>query len=160
MPYFFWNLRVCLNFPLCSSRIVSRGITLADLQSDEFYSNSGSERSQMESSTGIEISLPSESTASVSALLRLKEKLRGMWLRAVQRWPAVWISCFFLLEVFFSYIENYFFSFSGALSYKLDLILLILLFHCWCSPLDGYILVLLHTGAAYSSWILAMGSTC
>ncbi|PPR97044.1 hypothetical protein GOBAR_AA23609 [Gossypium barbadense] len=87
--YVYRNLRVCLNFPLCSSRIASRGITLADLQSDEFYSNSGSERSQVESSTGVEISLPSESTASVSALSRLKEKLRGMWLRAVQRWPAV-----------------------------------------------------------------------
>ncbi|GMI89364.1 peroxin 10 [Hibiscus trionum] len=72
-----------------SSRIASRGITLADLQSDEFYSNSGSERSQVESSTGIEISLPSESTASVSVLSRLKEKFHGMWLHAVQRWPAM-----------------------------------------------------------------------
>ncbi|KAK8523302.1 hypothetical protein V6N13_113252 [Hibiscus sabdariffa] len=72
-----------------SSRIASRGITLADLQSDEFYSNSGSERSQVASSTGIEISLPSESTVSVSALSRLKEKLHGMWLHAVQRWPAM-----------------------------------------------------------------------
>ncbi|XP_039006062.1 peroxisome biogenesis factor 10-like isoform X1 [Hibiscus syriacus] len=71
-----------------SSRIASRGITLADLQSDEFYSNIGSERSQVESSTGIEIALPSDSTAPVSGLSRLKEKLHGMWLHAVQRWPA------------------------------------------------------------------------
>ncbi|KAK8654787.1 hypothetical protein V6N13_107385 [Hibiscus sabdariffa] len=72
-----------------SSRIASRGITLADLQSDEFYSNSGSERSQVGSSTGIEISLPSESSVSVSAVSRLREKLHGMWLHAVQRWPAM-----------------------------------------------------------------------
>ncbi|EOY30020.1 PREDICTED: peroxisome biogenesis factor 10 isoform X1 [Theobroma cacao] len=72
-----------------SSRIASRGITLAELQSDEFYSNNASDRNQVESSTGIEISLSPESRDSVSALSRLKEKLNGMWLHAVQRWPAV-----------------------------------------------------------------------
>ncbi|XWS72389.1 hypothetical protein CRYUN_Cryun02cG0036200 [Craigia yunnanensis] len=72
-----------------SSRIASRGITLSELQSDEFYRSNASQRSQVESSTGIEISLPSESRASVSALSRLKEKLSGMWLHAVQRWPAM-----------------------------------------------------------------------
>ncbi|OMO86464.1 hypothetical protein COLO4_21126 [Corchorus olitorius] len=72
-----------------SSRIASRGITLADLQSDEVYSNNASERSQEQSSTGIEVSSPSESRASVSALSRLKQKLSGMWLRAIQRWPAI-----------------------------------------------------------------------
>ncbi|XWS17596.1 hypothetical protein CRYUN_Cryun33cG0080500 [Craigia yunnanensis] len=72
-----------------SSRIASRGITLTELQSDEFYNSNAPERSQVESSTGIEISLPSESRVSISALSRMKEKLGGMWLHAVQRWPAV-----------------------------------------------------------------------
>ncbi|XVE70846.1 hypothetical protein DITRI_Ditri10aG0103300 [Diplodiscus trichospermus] len=72
-----------------SSRIASRGITLAELESDEFYRSNAPGRSQIESSTGVEVSLPPESRTPVSALSRLKEKLSGMWLHAVQRWPAM-----------------------------------------------------------------------
>nr|POF10973.1 peroxisome biogenesis factor 10 [Quercus suber] len=71
-----------------SSRIVSRGIVLADSQSDEPYNNDASGSSHVQSSTVT--NLPPSSTSGVSvSLIRLKEKFNGLWLHAVQRWPTV-----------------------------------------------------------------------
>lgn len=75
--------------PFCSSRVASRGITLADAYSDESYGinalgNNGDESimtaGAVSSSTGRE---------NVSALSRLRRRLYALWLSAVQRWPAV-----------------------------------------------------------------------
>lgn len=71
-----------------SSRVASRGIALAESQSDEFdrYNAAGSSRDQsletMES--------PSSSAPRVSsAVSRLKEKLNGLRLYVIRRWPMV-----------------------------------------------------------------------
>lgn len=75
-------------WPFFSSRVASRGIVLAESQSDEFdrYNAAGSSRDQflemMES--------PSPSAPTIaSAVSRLKEKLNGLRLYAIQRWPTV-----------------------------------------------------------------------
>ncbi|KAL4597597.1 hypothetical protein ACB092_11G002000 [Castanea dentata] len=71
-----------------SSRVISRGIVLADSQSDEPYNNNAPGSSHVQSSTVT--NLPPSSTSGVSvALIRLKQKFNGLWLYAVQRWPTV-----------------------------------------------------------------------
>ncbi|KAM3731694.1 hypothetical protein ACB098_11G001100 [Castanea mollissima] len=71
-----------------SSRVVSRGIVLADSQSDEPYNNDAPGSSHVQSSTVT--NLPPSSTSGVSvSLIRLKQKFNGLWLYAVQRWPTV-----------------------------------------------------------------------
>ncbi|XP_075646050.1 peroxisome biogenesis factor 10 [Castanea sativa] len=71
-----------------SSRVVSRGIVLADSQSDEPYNNDAPGSSHVQSSTVT--NLPPSSTSGVSvSLIRLKQKFNGLWLHAVQRWPTV-----------------------------------------------------------------------
>lgn len=77
-----------MTWPFFSSRVASRGIALAESQSDEFdrYNAAGSSRDQsletMES--------PSSSAPRVaSAVSRLKEKLNGLRLYVIRRWPMV-----------------------------------------------------------------------
>ncbi|KAH7523870.1 hypothetical protein FEM48_Zijuj06G0057800 [Ziziphus jujuba var. spinosa] len=67
-----------------SSRVASRGIILADSQSEDLYGNIASGNNYV--SDG---SASSTSGASVSALTTLKEKLNRLWFFAVQRWPTV-----------------------------------------------------------------------
>ncbi|KAI4337180.1 hypothetical protein L6164_015627 [Bauhinia variegata] len=71
-----------------SSRIASRGIALADSQSDEIYGENAMRSSHLQTSAVSE--LPSStSRPSVTTLRRLKEKLSRLWLHVVQRWPAM-----------------------------------------------------------------------
>uniref|UniRef100_A0A2P2K087 RING-type E3 ubiquitin transferase n=1 Tax=Rhizophora mucronata TaxID=61149 RepID=A0A2P2K087_RHIMU len=72
-----------------SSRIASRGIVLANSQSDELYGNDGQGISQDQSSLVLENQPASPSSSSVSSLLRIKQKILGLWLHAVRRWPTV-----------------------------------------------------------------------
>ncbi|KAK0571616.1 hypothetical protein LWI29_018914 [Acer saccharum] len=68
-----------------SSRAASRGIILAESQSDELYSNNAPESSQVRYLEMTESPSPSAS----GAVSRLKEKMKGLWLSAVQRWPTM-----------------------------------------------------------------------
>ncbi|TXG61802.1 hypothetical protein EZV62_013165 [Acer yangbiense] len=68
-----------------SSRVASRGIVLAESQSDELYSNNAPESSQVRYLEMTESPSPSAS----GAVSRLKEKMKGLWLSAVQRWPTM-----------------------------------------------------------------------
>ncbi|KAJ0090314.1 hypothetical protein Patl1_13793 [Pistacia atlantica] len=72
-----------------SSRVASRGVLLAESQSDEFYRSNVPDSSQTQSSEMVEFQSPSTSRMPSSAGLRLKEKFKRLWLSAVQRWPAV-----------------------------------------------------------------------
>ncbi|PON77367.1 Peroxisome biogenesis factor [Parasponia andersonii] len=74
-----------------SSRIASRGIVLADSQSDDLFGSNVSGSNRAYSSVMVDSSSTSTSTSeqSVSALARLKQKINRLWLYAVQRWPAV-----------------------------------------------------------------------
>ncbi|XP_004303471.1 PREDICTED: peroxisome biogenesis factor 10 [Fragaria vesca subsp. vesca] len=72
-----------------SSRAANRGLLLADSQSDEVYSISALMSNDAQSSSisrGVSSSAPLES---VSAFKRLKQRLNGLWLSAVRRWPTV-----------------------------------------------------------------------
>ncbi|KAL0009624.1 hypothetical protein SO802_011126 [Lithocarpus litseifolius] len=80
--------RKCQISCFVSSRVVSRGIVLADSQSDEPYNTNAPGSSHVQSSTVT--NLPPSSTSGVSvSLIRLEEKFNGLWLYAVQRWPTV-----------------------------------------------------------------------
>ncbi|KAK3213234.1 hypothetical protein Dsin_017940 [Dipteronia sinensis] len=68
-----------------SSRVASRGIVLAESQSDELYINNAPESSQVQYLEMAESPSPSAS----GAVSRLKEKMKGFWLSAVQRWPTM-----------------------------------------------------------------------
>ncbi|KAL5559522.1 hypothetical protein UlMin_035733 [Ulmus minor] len=76
-----------------SSRVASRGLVLADSQSDDFYGSNASGSTQVHSSVAADGSSTSTSTstsrAPVSALSRLKEKFNRLWFYAIQRWPAM-----------------------------------------------------------------------
>ena len=89
------RLALCLcimSFPicwLCSSRIASRAIVLAESQSDELYGENTFQSSHFQTSAEGEHPSSSTSVASTTTLTRLKEKLSGLWLHVVQRWPTV-----------------------------------------------------------------------
>ncbi|KAI4316477.1 hypothetical protein L6164_024455 [Bauhinia variegata] len=71
-----------------SSRIASRGIVLADSQSDEIYGENALGSRYLQTSAASQ--LPSSTSgAPLTTLTRLKEKLSGLWLHVVQRWPAM-----------------------------------------------------------------------
>lgn len=78
-----------LGLCLCSSRIASRGILLADSQSAEIYGENSIRNSEFQASAVTELPSTSTSGQSVTTLTRLKEKLSEFWLHVVQRWPAV-----------------------------------------------------------------------
>ncbi|OWM87842.1 hypothetical protein CDL15_Pgr019426 [Punica granatum] len=72
-----------------SSRVASRGISLSDTYSDEPYGVSGLDNNedQLIMTTGA----PSSPTRreNLSVLSRFRRRLNGLWLNAVQRWPAM-----------------------------------------------------------------------
>ncbi|CAI9755748.1 unnamed protein product [Fraxinus pennsylvanica] len=72
-----------------SSRIASRGITMADSLTDDPYEDEVTSNSQTQSSTSIQMPSTSASTGPLSALSRLKTKITGLWLYTVQRWPSM-----------------------------------------------------------------------
>ncbi|XP_009768856.1 peroxisome biogenesis factor 10 isoform X1 [Nicotiana sylvestris] len=72
-----------------SSRVASRGITLADSMADYTFGDVRSSSNEAEASATVEIQSSSTSTPSISALSRLKAKIRDFWLYAVRRWPSV-----------------------------------------------------------------------
>ncbi|XP_010261939.1 PREDICTED: peroxisome biogenesis factor 10 [Nelumbo nucifera] len=72
-----------------SSRMAARGIILADSQSDELYGEISARRNQTQSSVTTEGSSNSTTVSSMSSFSRLKQKIYGLWLYAVQRWHTV-----------------------------------------------------------------------
>lgn len=74
-----------------SSRVASRGIVLADSQSDDVFGNDAWESNRVNSPVMIDNPTTSSSERSVSAITSLKQKIYRLWFYAVQRWPAVLI---------------------------------------------------------------------
>ncbi|KAL6997353.1 peroxisome biogenesis factor 10 [Sarracenia purpurea var. burkii] len=72
-----------------SSRVASRGIALADALSDDLYTNDDSESNRVHSSAVVEYSSSSTSGPSLSVLSRWKQRISGLWLYTVQRWPSI-----------------------------------------------------------------------
>ncbi|KAF3658902.1 Peroxisome biogenesis factor 10, partial [Capsicum annuum] len=72
-----------------SSRVASRGITLADSMADYPFGDVPTSSNEAEPSPTVEIQSYSTSTSSISALSLLKAKMRDFWLYAVRRWPSV-----------------------------------------------------------------------
>lgn len=89
-----WNVtkQKLLNCLFCSSRVASRGIVLAESQSDEPYDNNAPGSIHVQSSAVIDLPSSSTSGASISSPRWLKEKLNGLWLYALRRWPTVQLS--------------------------------------------------------------------
>ncbi|KAJ9538322.1 hypothetical protein OSB04_031055 [Centaurea solstitialis] len=70
-----------------SSRLASRGIALTDSLSDDLHEGTvGSSQGQ---SSVAQASSSHSPVVSISRLSRLKEKIGGLWLYTVQRWPAM-----------------------------------------------------------------------
>lgn len=72
-----------------SSRVASRGIVLADSQSDDVFGNDAWGSNRVNSPVMIDNPTTSSSEQSVSAITSLRQKIYRLWLYAVQRWPAV-----------------------------------------------------------------------
>ncbi|GMH10760.1 hypothetical protein Nepgr_012601 [Nepenthes gracilis] len=72
-----------------SSRVASRGIVLAESQSDELNDSNAPSSSQLQSPVHPEIPSSSASGVSNSPISRLKEKLQRLSVYAIQRWPSV-----------------------------------------------------------------------
>ncbi|XP_024022697.1 peroxisome biogenesis factor 10 [Morus notabilis] len=72
-----------------SSRVASRGIVLADSQSDDVFGDDAFGSNRVNSSVVMESPTTSASEQPVSAMTRLKQKINRLWVYAVQRWPAV-----------------------------------------------------------------------
>ncbi|XP_044472104.1 peroxisome biogenesis factor 10 [Mangifera indica] len=72
-----------------SSRVASRGILLAESQSDEFNQSNAPNSSQAQSLEMVEFQSPSTSGMPASSVSRFKEKFKRLWLSAVQRWPTM-----------------------------------------------------------------------
>lgn len=81
---------------LCSSRVASRGIAIADSHSDDLFGTNAPDSSDTQLSAVNEHPLSSASGASSSAFSRLKERLNGFWLYSVQRWPTVLFTFYYL----------------------------------------------------------------
>ncbi|XP_017252218.1 peroxisome biogenesis factor 10 isoform X2 [Daucus carota subsp. sativus] len=69
-----------------SSRVASRGIALNDSLSDELFGHEAAGSSNIQSPVLIDVS---PSSTPVSAISRLRQKIKGLWLNAVQRWPSM-----------------------------------------------------------------------
>ncbi|KAL6965749.1 hypothetical protein U1Q18_036804, partial [Sarracenia purpurea var. burkii] len=69
------------------SRVASRGIALTDSLSDDLYTNDASQSDRVQSSAVVEYLSSSMSGPSLSVLSRWKQRISGLWLYAVQRWP-------------------------------------------------------------------------
>ncbi|XP_057477006.1 peroxisome biogenesis factor 10 [Actinidia eriantha] len=72
-----------------SSRVASRGITLADSLSDDLYGNDASDNNRVQSSVVVELPSSSASGAYVSVLSRWKQTIIGLCLSAVRTWPSM-----------------------------------------------------------------------
>ncbi|KAM7523429.1 hypothetical protein LguiA_013331 [Lonicera macranthoides] len=72
-----------------SSRIASRGIALTDSLSDDLYGENALASSQVQPPAVVEAPTSSAPGHSFTVLSRLKEKLSGLWLYAVRRWPVL-----------------------------------------------------------------------
>ncbi|KAJ8510101.1 hypothetical protein OPV22_000535 [Ensete ventricosum] len=70
-----------------SSRMVARGIILAESHFDEIYGNNNPRRAQVQISDTPESS--SSATMSLSTISRLRENIHGLWLWILQKWPSV-----------------------------------------------------------------------
>ncbi|KAG1342657.1 putative peroxisome biogenesis factor 10 [Cocos nucifera] len=72
---------------LSSSRMAARGIILADSQFGELYGSDHPRRDQVQSSDAAESS--TSTSVPMSALSKFRERLHGLWLQAIQKWPTV-----------------------------------------------------------------------
>ncbi|XP_030538535.1 peroxisome biogenesis factor 10 [Rhodamnia argentea] len=72
-----------------SSRVASRGIVLAEAQSNELYDNTAFENNQGQTSVATGNPSSSVSRGNGSVFARWKRRLVTLWLDAVQRWPSV-----------------------------------------------------------------------
>lgn len=72
-----------------SSRAASHGITLADSMADYAFGDDPTSSNEAEASPTFEIHSSSTSAPSISALSRLKAKIRDFWLYTVRRWPSM-----------------------------------------------------------------------
>ncbi|GAB4836953.1 peroxisome bioproteinsis factor 10 [Ancistrocladus abbreviatus] len=72
-----------------SSRVASRGIVLAESQTEELNERNVPSGSQLQYSGSLEAPSSSSSGVSTYSISRFKEKLRSLWLHAVRRWPSV-----------------------------------------------------------------------
>ncbi|KAF9606639.1 hypothetical protein IFM89_027372 [Coptis chinensis] len=70
-----------------SSRVAARGIILSDSHSNNLYGDNTDVRNQVLGSTGRLSS--SSSSIRISAFSRLKQRIYGVWLFVVQKWPTV-----------------------------------------------------------------------
>ncbi|KZV37224.1 Peroxisome biogenesis factor 10 [Dorcoceras hygrometricum] len=101
-----------------SMRIASRGITMADELHGELDDDTTISNNQVQSSLGAENSSSLSSRVFVSALSRLKSRITGVWLTAVQRWPSLFPSVreLFVLvlrmNLMFFYFEGLYFHLS------------------------------------------------
>ncbi|XP_073155155.1 peroxisome biogenesis factor 10 isoform X3 [Henckelia pumila] len=101
-----------------SVRIASRGITMADELHGDLNDDANISSSQVQPSLGAENSSSLSSRVFVSALSRLKSRITGMWLTAVQRWPSVFplVRELFVLvlrmNLMFFYFEGLYFHLS------------------------------------------------
>ncbi|XP_073301567.1 peroxisome biogenesis factor 10 [Primulina huaijiensis] len=101
-----------------STRIASRGITMADELHGDLNDDATISNSQIQSSSGAENSTSLSSRVFVSALSRLKSRITGMWLTAVQRWPSVFplvrelFALVLRMNLMFFYFEGLYFHLS------------------------------------------------
>ncbi|XAR63975.1 hypothetical protein NMG60_11024150 [Bertholletia excelsa] len=72
-----------------SSRVASRGITLADSLSEDLYGNNAPGSGQVQSFTAIATPSSSTTAASTSVFSRLKLKISELWLCAIRVWPSM-----------------------------------------------------------------------
>ncbi|XP_073106693.1 peroxisome biogenesis factor 10-like isoform X2 [Elaeis guineensis] len=70
-----------------SSKMAARGIILADSQFGELYGSDHPRRNQVQSSDAAESS--TSTSVPISALSKFRERLDGLWLQAIQKWPTV-----------------------------------------------------------------------
>ncbi|KAH0759303.1 hypothetical protein KY290_022796 [Solanum tuberosum] len=72
-----------------SSRAASHDITLADSMADYAFGDDPTSSNEAEASPTFEIHSSSTSAPSISALSRLKAKIRDFWLYTIRRWPSM-----------------------------------------------------------------------
>ncbi|XP_052189523.1 peroxisome biogenesis factor 10 [Diospyros lotus] len=104
-----------------SSRVASRGIALANSLSDDQFENNAPGSNQARSSAVSE-NLSSPSTAAISVLSKLKQKLKGLWLYIVRTWPSMhplareFLQVFIRTNLMFFYFEGLYYHISKRLA--------------------------------------------
>lgn len=95
----FWQICFPLmHYLFSSSRMAARGIILSDSQFGELYGSDHPRMNQVQPSDAAESS--TAASVPISALSKYRERLHGLWLQAVQKWPTVfefflWIFCWY-----------------------------------------------------------------